>query len=146
MEKLPEFYYTGSRYETFRRDSGWWTNSYVQQICEINYQYGIKLLHANRQEKMDLQYAVVDNLQEVAAQLIEAGNEEAALKMISDYAYYNAVDWHDRWLAFGDQLLATFMWGRIKFSTPRQSAWWSDIMKNAPMRDLETSPFTVPNI
>ena len=106
MEKLPEFYYTGSRYETFRRDSGWWTNSYVQQICEINYQYGIKLLHANRQEKMDLQYDVVANLQEVAAQLIEAGNEEAALKMISDYAYYNAVDWHDRWLAFGDKLLA----------------------------------------
>ena len=95
---------------------------------------------------MDPQYAVVDNLQEVAAQLIEAGQEEAALKMISDYAYNNAVDWHDRWLAFGDQLLATFMWGRINFSTPRASSWWTGIMNSAPMRNLEDSPFTVPNI
>ncbi len=146
MEKLPEFYYTGSRYDTFRRDSGWWTNSYVQQICEINYQYGIKLIHANRQEKMDGQYATVDALQEVAAKMIREGNEAAALKMISDYAYYNAVDWHDRWLALGDKLLKTFMWGRINFSTPRATSWWNGIMADQPKRDLETSPFTVPNI
>lgn len=144
MEKLPEFYYTGSRYDTFRRDSGWWTNSYVQQICEINYQYGIEIIHANRQAKMDGQYATVDALQEVAARMIREGNKEAAMKMISDYAYYNAIDWHDRWLALGDQLLKTFMWGRINFSTPRASQWWNGIMADQPKRDLETSPFTKP--
>lgn len=145
MEKLPEFYYTGSRYETFRRDSGWWTNSYVQQICEINYQYAIQLIHRNRQEKMDGQYATVDALQNVAADLINAGQEEAAMKMISEYAYYNAIDWHDRWLALGDDLLHILMWGRINYSTAKTSTWWSNILKGQPMRDLEANPFQVPN-
>ena len=50
------------------------------------------------------------------------------------------------YIEFGDYLLKVFMWGRINFSTPRQSQWWSSIMNSAPMRDLETSPFNVPKI
>lgn len=37
MEKLPEFYQVGSRYQTFRRDSGWWVNSYVQKMARFRY-------------------------------------------------------------------------------------------------------------
>lgn len=146
MEKLPDFYSVGTRYEAFQRESGWWTNSYVQQICEINYQYAVEIIHANRQEKMDPQYKIVDELQNTAAALIRAGEKEAALDLISNYAYYNAIDWHERWLDLGDQLLGTLMWGRINFSTPRLSSWWSNIINNAPRRDLTTDPFTKPSL
>lgn len=134
MEKLPDFYGVGSRYEEFRRDSGWWTNSYVQQIAEINYQYAVPVIHEFRQAKMDPQYVIVDELQNTAARLIRSGNKEAGIKLISDYAYYNAIDWHEKWLELGDDLMGTLMWGRIDMKTAAKPAWWTEIMNNAPMK------------
>lgn len=141
MEKLPEFYSVGSRYEEFRRDSGWWTNSYVQQIAEINYQKAVPIIHEFRNERMESIYKQVANLQDVAARLIRQGEEEAALDMISTYAYWTAVDWHEKWLALGDDLLGTFMWGnmgRMDMKNIGFSQWWKDILSSAPMREADT--------
>lgn len=140
MEKLPDFYSIGNRYEDFRRDSGWWTNSYVQQVAEINYQSAVPRIHEFRQEKMDKQYAQVDNLQTLAARLIRQGMEDDAMDLISTYAYWTAVDWHEKWLGLGDELMGTYMWGRKDMKSQTQSQWWLDIMASAPRRPAD-QPF-----
>ena len=80
MKKLPELYVTGNRYEEFRRDSGWWTNSYVQQVARINYQSAIKDLHDFRNPKLATQYKVTEEIQNTAANLIRAGKKAEAIR------------------------------------------------------------------
>ena len=134
MTKLPELYTIGNRYEEFDRNSGWWTNSYVQQIATINYRSAIKDIYAAREEKMNEQYVVVPLLQKLGAELIAEGKVDEAKAMITNYAYYNAIDWHERWLELGDELMGRYMWGRKSMggTDATWSDWWKDIMANAP--------------
>lgn len=134
MTKLPELYITGNRYKEFRRDSGWWTNSYVQQVARINYQSAIKEIHAFRQPRMDAQYKLVEELQNAAANLVKSGNKDAAVRLLTSYACANAETWHREWLALGDDLLGTYMWGNKDMKIQMPSSWWSDIMSKAPIK------------
>lgn len=137
MTKLPSLYTTGNRYEEFRRDSGWWTNSYVQQIARINYQSAVQDIHAFRQPRMDAQYKIVDEIQNTAANLINQGKKAEAIDLLTSYAYTNAEMWHTDWLALGDQLLGTYMWGNKKMKTQMPNKWWSEIMSKAPIKPVE---------
>jgi dipeptidase len=137
MTKLPSLYTTGNRYEEFRRDSGWWTNSYVQQIARINYQSAVQDIHAFRQPRMDAQYKIVDEIQNTAANLINQGKRAEAIDLLTSYAYTNAEMWHTDWLALGDQLLGTYMWGNKKMKTQTPNKWWSEIMSKAPIKPME---------
>ena len=132
MTRLPDFYSVGSRYGDFDRNSGWWTNSYVQQIASINYRSAIEEIHAAREEKMNQQYEIVPQIQATAAALIEAGKEDEARELITTYAYWNAVDWHEKWLELGDALMGTYMWGRVDMASAEVPEWWTEIMNNAP--------------
>lgn len=132
MKELPEFYRTGNRYETFSRDSGWWISSYVQQMARINYQSAIQDIHSFRNPIMEDIYDQTNEIQTVAARLIRQGKTDTAINLISTYAYNTAVDWKDKWLALGDQLLGTYMWGNKKMSAQKYSAWWKGIMDSAP--------------
>ena len=134
MTKLPELYTIGNRYEEFDRNSGWWTNSYVQQIATINYRSAIKDIYAAREEKMNEQYVVVPLLQQLGAELIAEGKVDEAKAMITNYAYYNAIDWHERWLELGDELMGRYMWGRKNMggTDATWSDWWKGIMASAP--------------
>ncbi|MCE1195731.1 peptidase C69, partial [bacterium] len=137
MKKLPELYVTGNRYEEFRRDSGWWTNSYVQQVARINYQSAIKDLHDFRNPKLASQYKVTEEIQNTAAALIKAGKKAEAIDLLTSFGCANAQIWHDEWLAFGDQLLGTYMWGSKKMKLTPPTKWWNDIAAQAPLKPLE---------
>lgn len=139
MKKLPELYTTGNRYEEFRRDSGWWTNSYVQQIARINYQSAIKEIHDFRQPLMNAQYVTTSQMQDFAASLIKAGKTDEARNLLTSYGYVNAEMWHKEWLALGDRLLGTYMWGNKKMKLQPPVKWWADIMKSAPIRPMEAA-------
>ncbi len=132
MNDLPELYSIGSRYEKFDRDSGWWTNSYVQQVARINYQNAIKDIAAFRDPIMEKQYETVNDIQEAAAALVEQGNSEAARALITAYAYSTAEKWHEDWLELGDQLLGRYMWGHMNMRAQPYSDWWNSIMNSAP--------------
>lgn len=132
MKELPGFYRTGNRYEEFRRDSGWWISSYVQQIARINYRSAIQDIHDFRNPRMADIYAQTEEIQTVAARLIRQGKTDTAINLLSSFAYNTAVEWKDQWLALGDQLLGTYMWGNKKMKTQGYSDWWKGIMKNAP--------------
>ena len=42
MTELPALYSTGTRYDDFNRESGWWISAYVQQTASQNYRSAIK--------------------------------------------------------------------------------------------------------
>lgn len=140
MTKLPELYRTGSRFENFDRESGWWINSYVQQIATTNYDYAIDLIYERREDRMAQQYEFVTQLQETAATLIKDGKSDVAVKLMTDYAYLNAEEWYDIWLELGDELMGDLMWARVNMSNPGYSDWYKNIMDNAEMKPVEEVP------
>lgn len=137
MTKLPSLYATGTRYGVFDRNSGWWVNSYVQQTAATNYMSAVKDIHEARDGRMAEQYVVVEQIQKTVADLIEAGKKEEAMMLLTNYAYNNAVDWHDYWLQLGDKLYAKYMFGRINMKRAKYPQWWTDILNNAPVRPDE---------
>ncbi|MEF9896269.1 MAG: peptidase C69, partial [Clostridia bacterium] len=87
----------------------------------INYDYAIKAINASRQERMGAQYDYVALLQEQAGAMIQGGNTDAAVKLLTDYACANAQSWYDLWLDLGDELLGDLMWGYVGYSRPEMS-------------------------
>jgi len=136
MKELPALYRTGSRFQEFRRDSGWWTNSYVQQIARINYQSAAADIHNFRNPRLATLYTVTDSIQKTAADLINNGKEKEAIDLLSTFGYETAVKWHADWLAFGDDLLGTYMWGYKDMKSQAPKGWWVDIMNKAPVNPV----------
>ncbi len=136
MKALPALYSTGSRYAEFRRDSGWWTNSYVQQTARTNYQSATKEIHAFRNPRMASIYTITDEVQNTAANLISKGKEADAVNLISEFAYSTAVKWHADWLKFGDDLYGTYMWGYKDMKSQAPKGWWADILNKAPVNPV----------
>ncbi|NLB91079.1 MAG: dipeptidase [Clostridiales bacterium] len=132
MTELPDIYTTGSRYGKFDRGSAWWVASYVQQTATQNYRSAIKEIHEARDGKMANQYIVVDQIQATAAKLIEEGNPDAAIDLITSYAYNNALDWHNYWLEFGDELYGTYMFNRVDMKQAPYPDWWKEVLQSAP--------------
>ena len=137
MTKLPEQLCTGSRYGKFDRNSSWWVSSYVQTTATTNYDSAIEEIYAARDPKMAEQYETVVAMQEAAAALVAAGKNDAAVELLTNYAYNNAIDWHNYWLEFGDELYGTYMFNRIDMNKAPYPQWWSDILNNAPARPVE---------
>ncbi|MCR4403471.1 MAG: C69 family dipeptidase [Firmicutes bacterium] len=127
MKALPKFYEIGSRYEEFRRDSGWWVNTYVQEIAHMRYQAAAKDIHEFRQPRMEMLYKVVPMIQEAAAELYKS-DRAAAINLIDQFAYTNAVAWHEDWKALGDRLLGKYAFGSIYMKTTPFPQWWNDII------------------
>lgn len=86
------------------------------------------------------QYKTVADIQAAATALIEAGNTDAAVELITNYAYDNAIDWHNYWLEFGDELYGTYMFNRIDMKGAEYPQWWKDIMDAAPRRPSRKNP------
>ncbi|HRZ63295.1 MAG TPA: C69 family dipeptidase [Spirochaetia bacterium] len=137
MTKLPELYTIGNRYEEFRRDSGWWTNSYVQQVARTYYTGAIKQIREMRDPRMEKIYKETDAIQNQAAELIKAKKDKKAIELLTKYGNDTAVAWHKDWLFLGDQLMGRFMWTKDKMKDLPASKWWNDIMKAAPVRPAE---------
>lgn len=139
MEKLPDFYAVGSRYETFRRDSGWWTNTYVQQMVGLRYSEAIKDLRALRDPKMQSVYTQTSVLQEAAATMYRNGDTKGAVKLMSDFCYNTAVTWQRDWLELGDRLFTKYAAERIGFSSSGYPQWWKDWL--TPSKNPEFSKY-----
>lgn len=131
MKELPELYETGNRYQKFDRNSGWWTNSYVQQVARINYQSAIQDIHSFRDPKMESIYKQTNEVQNVAARLIRQGKTDEARDLITGFGCTTAQRWHDEWLDLGDELLGTYMWGNKKMKTQKFAPEYKTMLDNA---------------
>jgi dipeptidase len=132
MRDLPRFYSKGTRYEPFQRDSGWWTNSYVQQMAELHYKEASEDIHAFRAPRMQMLFAFTPKVQEMAAELYKT-DRAAAINLISEFAYSNAVAWHEDWLALGDMLLGKYALGYVNFKQSPYPQWWNDLIGFKPI-------------
>ncbi len=135
--KLPAFYANGNRYEKFTRDSGWWTNSYVQQVARTNYQDAIKVIQDFRDPRMAAQYKAADDIQNQAAALIAKKKDKKAIELLTKYSFDTATEWQRDWLDLGDQLFGRYMWTKDKMKDIPSPKWWTDIMSAAPVRPVE---------
>ena len=59
------------------------------------------------------------------------------MKLITDYAYNNAIEWHEFWTELGDKLYAKYMFNRIDMNEAKYPQWWTDILDNAPDKPAE---------
>jgi dipeptidase len=140
MSELPEFYKTGSRAELFRRDSGWWINTYTQRMAELRWNSSIKTIQEFRDPLMSDIYAQASEVQNEAAKIIQkkywkymqTGKvPKKAVKLITDFAYDTAVNWHEDWKTMGDQLL-TNHWAVQATYYKQFPQWWLDLVKFQP--------------
>lgn len=127
MAKLPDLYAIGSRYEEYRRDSGWWINTGVQAIIGLNYADAIKVVDALRQPKMALVYKQMAELQDVATKMY-ATDPKAAVAFLGEFCYNTSVGWYNDWLELSDVLLAR-NWRQTAWPT-----WWKEFI------DPKTNP------
>ncbi len=88
MDSLPDFYQAGSRWEDFDRDSGWWINTYVQQMTELRYNEAIEDLYAFRDPKLEMLYQIVPEVQKKATEIYQT-DPEKGLSLLNKF--YDAV-------------------------------------------------------
>jgi len=141
MNELPEGYQVGSRFEDFRRDSYWWNNTWVQECTQFKYNEAIEELYKYRDPKLEILYKTTPIMQKAAAELYKT-EPDAAIEMISDFAYNTAVKWAHDWQALGDRFFSDY-WTLNTRSTPewfdKVCAQWA--AENMPlMGRRETDP------
>ena len=110
MTELPAFLGRGDRYGAFDRESGFWTNIYVQQMAELHYNEAIKHVRAAREPRLNMLYDVTPKLLAEAAKTY-AKDPAAAINTLTQFANANAVAWQRDWLALGDLLLGKYALG-----------------------------------
>lgn len=132
METLPAFYKIGSRWEDFRRDSGWWVNIYVQQMVELRYNEAIEDLYQFRDPKLEMLYQVIPEVQEKAAEIYPS-DPDAANSLLHNFYYQNALALHESWKNLGDKLLGKYAMGYRNFKTVPYPEWWNELIGFGPV-------------
>ncbi|HIS14226.1 MAG TPA: C69 family dipeptidase [Candidatus Ornithospirochaeta stercorigallinarum] len=124
QNSLPEHFGIGLREEPYNEDSGWWVTALVQQTATINYQDAIQTIHEARDQRMADQYVATKAIQQAAAEMVENGESELAVDLLTAYSTAQANTWHDLWKDLSDELISTYMHGNKNMSTPDTPAWW----------------------
>lgn len=113
---------------TYDPESGWWNEALVQQLSRINYQAAIEDIRAVRDPKMESQYAQTAAVQEIAASLIELGQKDAAISMLTNFANQQSKMWFNTYEDLADQLIGTYINGKnSKGPSDNYTQWWNDL-------------------
>jgi len=132
MRELPAALGRGDRYGIFDRESAFWTNIYVQQMSELHFNEAIKHVRAAREPRLEMLYALTPQVLKTAAETY-AENPEAAIELLTQYGYANAVAWQHDWLTLGDTLLAKYAMGMVDGQPVGYPQWWNEIIGFKPL-------------
>lgn len=132
MDSLPATLGRGDRYGIFDRESGFWTNVYVQQMAELHYNEAIKHVRAAREPRLQMLYQVTPKVLELAAAMY-AKDPQGAIRLVTEFGSANAVAWQREWLTLGDTLLAKYALGMVDGLTTGYPAWWNDVIGYKPL-------------
>jgi dipeptidase len=132
MTELPAFLGRGERYGIFDRESGFWTNIYVQQMAELHYNEAIKIVRAAREPRQQMLYAVTPKVLEVVAQTY-VKDPAGALNLLTQFSTVNAEAWQGAWLTLGDTLLAKYAMGMLDGHTVGYPQWWNEVINYKPL-------------
>ena len=121
---------------TFRRDSGWWINIYAQRMAELRWNDAIPRIQEFRDPILYDLYAQTAEIQKAAARAFYENQAQyekhrkvptQVVKLITDFAFDAASQWHGGWKFLGDQLLTDY-WAIQATSASRLPAWWLDLI------------------
>jgi dipeptidase len=132
MDELPAHLGRGDRYGAFDRESGFWTNIYVQQMAELHFNEAIKHVNAAREPRLTMLYAVTPRVLELAAQTY-AKDPKAAINMLTQFGSANAIAWQQEWLKLGDILLGKYAMGMVDGHPTGYPQWWNDLIGYKPL-------------
>jgi len=132
MDEIPAFLSRGDRYGAFDRESGFWTNIYVQQMAELHYNEAIKHVRAAREPRQQMLYAVTPKVLELTAQTY-AKDPKAAISLLTQFGSTNAIAWQQDWLKLGDTLLGKYAMGMVDGQTVGYPQWWNEIIGFKPL-------------
>jgi dipeptidase len=132
MNELPASLGRGDRYGTFDRESGFWTNIYVQQMAELHYNEAIKHVRSAREPRLQMLYELTPRVLEMAARTF-AQDPKHAVDLLSQFGYDHAVAWQRDWLALGDALLAKYAMGMVDGNTVGYPEWWNGLIGYKPL-------------
>ncbi len=131
MTRMPEFYSTGSRYEDYTDESGWWVATLVQDTATRNYDYAIEVIEERRDARMEEIFAEVAENQEKWAAMYNAGFEAEAVEALTDYACETAEEWFEIWKGLSNELISDLVWSRVnvdgRISGGSYSDWWKGL-------------------
>lgn len=131
MTRMPSEYSTGTRYEDYSDESGWWINTLVQDTATRNYDYAIEVIEETRDARMEEIFVEVAENQEKWAAMYNAGFEAEAVEALTDYACETAEEWFEIWRDLSDELISDLVWSRVnvdgRISGGSYSEWWQGL-------------------
>ena len=122
MNKLPAIYMTGSRYEPFDPNSGWWINIGVQTIANLSWKNVLNDISDFRDPLMTAQFVETEEIQNKAATIYKK-NPNEAINLISNFAYDRADEWFNSWKDLGSELFSKY-WHIYGTSASNLPEWW----------------------
>ena len=132
MDELPAHLGRGDRYGAFDRESGFWTNIYVQQMAELHFNEAIKHVQAAREPRQTMLYTLTPKVLDLAAEMY-AKDQKAAINLITQYGSANAVAWQQDWLRLGDMLLGKYAMGMVDGHPTGYPQWWNELIGYKPL-------------
>jgi len=132
MFSLPECYHIGAKREDFNRDSQGWISVYVQEMTTLRYNEAIQDLYAFRDPKLEMLYQTVPLVQEKAAEIYQS-DPDAALSLMHNFYYQNALAFFESWKKLGDMLLGKYAMGYRYFKTAPYPEWWNEFIGFGPV-------------
>ena len=121
---LPEHFYTGTRAEGYNEDSGWWVTSSVQTKTQLNFMNAIKDVRAVRDPLIAEQYETTFAIQNAAAKLVNEGDTEAAIALLTSYSENQAKMWHELYKDLSVKLETKYWNERVGMRTGGVTEWW----------------------
>ncbi len=125
---FPYHFGQGLRTEPYNQDSGWWVATGVQQTARINYETAIEIVKAARDPRLADIYEQTAMIQEVAGKMIEEGNKDAAVAMLTAFANSTATEWHELYKSLDSELRSELMFGCVDMKVQTDPQWWTDIV------------------
>ncbi len=124
--ELPSQFGIGVRNEPYNEESGWWVASLVQNTAATNYVNAIQTIHEVREPKLQNEYKLTNAVQEVAAAMVNAGNTDGAIELLTIYQNEMADIWHETWKDLAKELISTYMHTNINMRTSAVTPWWQE--------------------
>ena len=126
MTELDPMFTHGLRTE-YDPDTAWWTALLVQQLSRINYKMAREDIHAKRDELMARQYNITFAIQNQAEKMINNGQKEAAVNLLTNFANSQARMWKGEWDELTGELITKYMLGAVNMNT--RTAQYTDFWK-----------------
>jgi hypothetical protein len=114
-------------------------NIYTQRMAELNWGTAIQYIREFRDPILLNLYEEAAEVQEIATEIYEKHNRnkkdpkvpELTIKVIHDFAFNNAVPWHEDWKEIGDKLVTAYS-AIQAISATSLPAWWKELIGYTP--------------